>query len=299
MNSAQVLAISPDANEAIQLRRGVAADAQICGQIVYDAFRTISEKHNFPPDFPNPEVAIGMITGLLAHPRFYSVIAERGDSIVGSNFMDERNPIAGIGPITVNPACQDSRVGRLLMNDVMARAENQNFAGVRLVQAAYHSRSLSLYTKLGFDIREPLAVLQGPALMQYIPGYTVRPALLSDLDACNRLCRQVHGHDRAGELTDATNRGTARVVEQNGQITGYTTAVAFFGHTVGEGRQDVQALIADATGFGGPGFLLPIRDSELFRWCLNHGLRVVMTMTLMSKGLYNEPRGTFLPSVFY
>ncbi len=299
MSSVQALTSTDDSNPAITFRRGVVADAQPCGQIVYEAFRSISEKHNFPPDFPNADAAIGMITGLLGHSGFYSVIAERGGVILGSNFMDERNPIAGIGPITVDPSCQDNSVGRMLMRDVISRAESQNFAGVRLVQAAYHSRSLSLYTKLGFDIREPLAMLQGPALLQRIPGYAVRPATLADLDACNNLCQRIHGHHRSGELTDAINRGTARVVEQNGVITGYTTAVAFFGHTVGEGRHDVQALIADAAGFGGPGFLLPIRDTELFRWCLNNGLRVIQTMTLMSKGLYNEPRGTFLPSVFY
>lgn len=299
MNSTHALASTPDSGTAITLRRGVAADAPTCGQIVYDAFRSIAEKHNFPPDFPNPEVATGMIAGLLGHPGFYSVIAERDGVVLGSNFMDERNPIAGVGPITVDPGCQDSTVGRMLMADVQARALGQGFAGVRLVQAAYHSRSLALYTKLGFDIREPLAMLQGPALMQRIPGYEVRPATLADLATCNNLCQRVHGHDRKGELTDAINQGTARVVEQTGRITGYTTAVAFFGHSVGESRHDLQALIADAAGFGGPGFLLPIRDSELFRWCLEHGLRVIQTMTLMSHGLYNEPRGAFMPSVFY
>jgi hypothetical protein len=32
---------------------------------------------------------------------------------------------------------------------------------------------------------------------------------------------------------------------------------------------------------------------------LGKGLRVVQPMTLMSTGLYNEPRGAFLPSVIY
>ena len=49
--------------------------------------------------------------------------------------------------------------------------------------------------------------------------------------------------------------------------------------------------------FPGPGFLLPTRNSDVFRWCLANGLRVVQPMTLMSIGLYNEPRGAFMPSV--
>jgi len=61
----------------------------------------------------------------------------------------------------------------------------------------------------------------------------------------------------------------------------------------------MKALIGAAPAFLGPGFLLPTRNAELFRWCLDHGLRVVQPMTLMSVGLYNEPAGAFLPSVLY
>jgi hypothetical protein len=75
--------------------------------------------------------------------------------------------------------------------------------------------------------------------------------------------------------------------------------VGFFGHAVGEGNADLQALIGAASAFAGPGLLLPTRNGELFRWCLAHGLRVIQPMTLMSLGLYNEPRGVFLPSILY
>jgi hypothetical protein len=78
-----------------------------------------------------------------------------------------------------------------------------------------------------------------------------------------------------------------------------TTAVGFFGHAVGETSDGLKALIGAAAVFAGPGFLLPIRNWELFRWCLDNGLRVVEPMTLMSVGLYNEPVGAFLPSVLY
>ena len=60
---------------------------------------------------------------------------------------------------------------------------------------------------------------------------------------------------------------------------------------------DVQALIGAAPAFAGAGILVPVRNAELFRWCLENGLRVVQPMTLMSMGLYNEPKGSFLPSV--
>lgn len=80
-------------------------------------------------------------------------------------------------------------------------------------------------------------------------------------------------------------------------MVGSAAAVAFFGHAVGETNDSLKALIGAAQSFPGPGFLLPTRNGELFRWCLDKGLRVVQPMTLMSVGLYNEPAGAFLPSV--
>ena len=89
------------------------------------------------------------------------------------------------------------------------------------------------------------------------------------------------------------------LVERHGRITGYSTALAFFGHSVAETNIDLQALIAAAETFGGPGILVPTRNAGLFRWCLENGLRVVEPMTLMSLGLYNEPNGAYLPSILF
>ena len=283
----------------VKVRSGTPADAENCGRICYNAFKTISEAHGFAPDFPAPEVAIDVLTQMLANPKFYSVVAEVDGRIVGSNFLDERNTIAGVGPITVDPTVQNRAVGRRLMDAVHERATERDFAGVRLIQAGFHTRSLSLYAKLGYEVREPLACMQGNAVGISIAGHVVRPAAPADLENCNRLCREVHGHDRGGELKDAITQGSATVVEHGGQITGYATGVGFFGHAVAETNKDLKALIGAAKEFAGPGFLLPTRNGELFRWCLSNGLRVAQPMTLMSKGLYNEPAGAFLPSILY
>jgi GNAT superfamily N-acetyltransferase len=283
----------------IKLRSGTPEDAEICGTICYNAFRTISEAHGFAPDFPAAEIAIGLLKWMLMHPQFHSVVAEIDGRIVGSNFLDERNTIAGVGPITVDPTAQNRAIGRRLMDAVHKRAAERNFAGVRLIQAGFHTRSLSLYAKLDYDVRENLACMQGNTLGVSIEGYVVRPAAEADVKSCNRLCRQVHGHDRDGELRDGLGRGSAAVVEHDGRITVYATVIGFFGHAVGETNKDLKALIGAAKEFAGPGFLLPTRNGELFRWCLNNGLRIAQPMTLMSKGLYNEPAGAFLPSILY
>jgi hypothetical protein len=141
--------------------------------------------------------------------------------------------------------------------------------------------------------------MQGEPLGVTIPGYKVRSATAADAEACDRLCFTVHGHDRGRDLRDAIGQGTATVVERAGRITGYTTQIAFFGHAVGDSNDDIKALIGAAPSFAGPGFLLPSRNAELFRWCLSHGLRMVQPMTLMTMGLYNEPQGAYLPSVLF
>ncbi len=284
---------------SVTLRRGILEDAKPCGEICYRAFTAIAEQHNFPPELPSPEIATMLLSERLAHPSFYGVVAELDGRIVGSNFVDERSIIAGIGPITVDPAVQNRAVGRELMKHALGRVIQRRFLGVRLVQAAYHNRSLSLYAKLGFVAREPLSTMQGAPLAVQIPGYTVRPATEGDIDACNQVCLNVHGHDRGGELLDAIKGETATVVEHGGRITGYATAVEFIGHAVGETNEELKALIGAATAFPCPGFLLPTRNGKLFLWCLEHGLRVVQPMTLMSIGLYNEPAGAFLASILY
>jgi predicted N-acetyltransferase YhbS len=292
-------AISVGPARGLTLRVAKPEDAPICGQICHEAFHRINAAHGFPGDFPSPEAATGLLSRMFSNPNLYCVVAESDGQIVGSNCMDERSSVAGIGPITVHPTAQNRGAGRKLMEAVLERAQERNFLGVRLVQAAFHNRSLSLYTTLGFDAREPLSVMQGPALRKRIEGCTVRPAQVSDLEVCNRVCNQVHGHDRSRELKDAIAEGEALVVERHGRITGYSTRLAFFGHSVAETNIDLQALIAAAEAFGGPGILVPTRNASLFRWCLENGLRVVEPMTLMSLGLYNEPNGAYLPSILF
>jgi GNAT superfamily N-acetyltransferase len=287
------------ARPVIVIRTATPEDSLVAGQICFNAFSVISSAHGFPCDLPGPEAAIGLLSMMFSSPGFYCVVAEHDGRIVGSNCLDERSLIRGIGPITIDPNVQNLGVGRKLMQAAMDRANEQGAAGVRLVQAAFHNRSLSLYTSLGFGIREPLSCLQGQTLQRSVPGCTVRPAKSDDVNACNALSRRVHGFDRGVDLAQAIEQGTARVVEREDRVTGYTTHLAFFGHSTAETNIDLQALIASVESFAGPGILVPSRNSALLRWCLANGLRVVQPMTLMSTGLYNDPAGAWLPSVLF
>lgn len=287
----------------VSIRRAQPEDHDVLSTICFEAFADINRRHGFPPDFPELPAAEAMMTVALNAPFVYGVVAELDGRPIGSNFIWETGSIFGVGPITVDPSVQQKAVGRRLMSAVLDRAAEQKAAGVRLLQAAFNTTSMSLYTKLGFDVREPIACLQGPVPRVVIPAHEARPATRDDLDACADVCRRVHGHDRTGELAAGIEQQTACVVEQVGRIVGYTTGVGFFGHTVALSNDGLKALIAatptPTPAIAGPGLLLPTRNGELFRWCLANGLRMVLPMSLMSLGLYNEPRGAFLPSILF
>ncbi len=112
----------PKSQSDVIVRPATAQDAPACGQICYDAFGTLNQAHCFPSDFPVPEAAVGVLSAMFSHPGFYCVVAEAGGRIAGSNCLDERAAIAGVGPITIDPEIQNGGVGRILMHAVKPTA---------------------------------------------------------------------------------------------------------------------------------------------------------------------------------
>jgi GNAT superfamily N-acetyltransferase len=283
----------------VTLRAAESADADACARILFDAFGQIHDHHRFPRDFPSMEAATGMLAAWVPHPQIWGVVAEVDDLIVGSNFLDERDPIAGVGPITVDPGGQNSGVGRKLMEAVIERGKDA--PGIRLVQDGFHMRSLSLYTSLGFEVTATCIVMSG------IPKgdaerVDVRPLSESDLAECEALCMKVHGFTRTGALRDSLQVFAPQVAERDGRIVAYATTLNFWpmAYGVAETEEDMQGLLlgaAEATGE--PLALLAPLRSGLFRWCLAHGMRCVKPMNVMARGSYEEPQGSWFPSVLY
>lgn len=289
--------------EAVTLRPVGAGDVEECGRICYEAFKSIAGAHNFRPDFPTPESAAELVRALATNPNVFGVAAEAGGRVVGSNFLWEHDAVRAVGPVTVEPGAQARGVGRRLMEAVLERGRGAE--SVRLVQDAFNLASLSLYASLGFDVKEPLVEMEGALSGELGDGFEVRRINEDDFGACAELCRRVHGFDRANELRGVPPFLTTFVALREGRLTAYAAAPHFWAlnHAVAETEDDMRALLVGAGNLGGAdrplSFLLPTRQTNLFRWCLSKGLRVVKPLTLMSKGRYEEPRGCFLPSVGY
>lgn len=245
-----------------------------------------------------------LVDSSVAGRGMFGVVAEREGSVLGSNFLSEADPIRGVGPITIDPEFQGKGIGRQLMKAVIDRGRGA--AGIRLVQDAFNARSLSLYASLGFEVKEPLMMMQGRpnGRTGHDIDFEVRPMRAADRNGCIALCRLVHRYDRAHELRPAGPLSEPWVVLREGRVTAYATAPNFWAvnHGVAESDEDMQALLL---GFAAARpepvwFLLPIRQARFFEWCLKAGLRVIKPMTLMAMGDYQEPLDScWFPSVIY
>ena len=72
----------------IVLRPGTAADAPACGSICYEAFKAIGTEHNFPPDFPSPEVASGLLS-MKEYMAVLDAIVRRSEVTLRADFVEE------------------------------------------------------------------------------------------------------------------------------------------------------------------------------------------------------------------
>lgn len=286
---------------AVNIRPATPSDADACGHIIFEAFESVARAHGFAPDFPSPEAGIQLAQTFITDPNVFAVVAEENGRVIGSNFLSEKDPIRGVGPITAGPQAQGRGIGRRLMEAVIERGKSA--VGIRLLQDGYNMRSLSLYASLGFEVREPVVLMAGRPTGKPIPGAVVRPLSERNLRACGELYARIHGFSRSGELAAALTSFAPMVVERDGRITGYLAAPTFWiaNHSVAETEDDMRALIlgAGAAAAEPLSFLLPSRQARLLRWCLDNGLRAVKPMTIMSMGEYRTPHGDFTPSVFY
>jgi ribosomal protein S18 acetylase RimI-like enzyme len=287
----------------VQLREIEPDDIDVAARIAYEAFAGIHDRHRFPRDFPTLDVARGLVAAFGSHPSIWGVVAESGGRVVGSNFLDERGPVRGVGPITVDPDAQAAGVGRRLMETVIERGTRAD--GIRLLQDSFNTASLALYCSLGFRVEESVALMAGTPNVAPRRGVEVRPLVEHDIPACEELYVFVHGFDRTRELRDALAAPAfdPYVALREGRIVAYATTLHQFGaaHAVAESEDDMAALISGAVVPGGPpaSFLLPLHQHGLLRWCLAAGLRIVKPMNYMVMGRYRRPQGAWIPSVLY
>jgi predicted N-acetyltransferase YhbS len=283
-----------------QLRDVRREDAEACAAVAFRAHAAVSAAHNFPPELPSLAIAARFIQSKVDDPNTQGFLIERTGRIVGSIFLTiiPECPVAGIGPLTVDPDAEGG-IGRRLVQAALRGAHQIGLTEVRLIQSPMHLRSLALYTKAGFNVCEPLLTVENAVPVNAANGDGVRLATPDDVARCQQICHEAYGFARTFELNAAISRQIATVVERDSKIVGYACGIGFRGHAVCETTEELKSLIVHSPRHPGGGFFVPARNGELLRWLFQHGVRALWPATLMSSGGYRQPTSAFLPAMAF
>lgn len=288
---------------SIEIARVTPAHVPELAEICYHAFGSLHDRHGVERDFDRPETA-AMVIGLFAgRPDFAGFVAidrrpEADGRLLGSNFISFSDPVAGVGPITVRPDAQARGVGKLLMQAVMDEARRRGVGQVRLLQEAINTSSLSLYTKLGFDWQEAVA------LMRPTPAAADHPAARRiterDLGEIDRLSRRHYHSTRVNEVAGYLKIDLPGfILDRAGRAVGYYFP-SFFGHGFAETAEDLADLIAHTLRHCPPEFhkaLLPLGQNDLHRALLARGGRTIKLVNYMTTGEFKHPDGAWISSI--
>jgi ribosomal protein S18 acetylase RimI-like enzyme len=270
------------------------------GRICYEAFKDLHDRHHFPLDLPSAALARQVLGMMMGRGDFYSVVALLDRQVVGSNFLSLSDPVAGIGPVTLEPCHQGKDIGLALMQDVVEHGRRRGIERIRLLQETINVASLSLYASMGFDSREEVAYLQAAAAPAEDPD--VRPVTDQDLPAVEQLSADIYRASRRNEVAAAIRYDFSPLLrERGGRVTGYLIP-GLFGHGVAESEDDACALVGEVARRLPPHaarFFCPVRQASFFRRVLKMGCRTIKVWTLMTLGPYEPPREVWMPSVLY
>jgi predicted N-acetyltransferase YhbS len=229
---------------------------------------------------------------------FYGVVALRDGRPVGSNFLSLMDPVAGLGPITIDCSCQGQGIGRALMQDVIDYARRKGIEQVRLFQDSFNVASLSLYASLGFDVKEAAAFMQAAPAAE--ADHSVRSVTEADLRGIEELSKRIYKNSRRNEVAAAGPYGFAAFLrEHQGRVTGYLIP-GIFGHGIAETEGDALALIGEAARRLPPPFarfFCPLSEGSFYRKALQAGCRAIKVMNYMTLGPYQHPDEVWMPSV--
>jgi GNAT superfamily N-acetyltransferase len=293
-----------------RIRRVSAADLPSIGSILYEAFNQVFARHGYPPPVPTREAGETLVSAYHDYDPSACFVAVRDDRLVGSAFFHRRGRRAGVGPVTVDPACQGEGIGRLLMERVIE--ELSDCSSIRLFQDAFNQQSFSLYVRLGFQVKDVMAVLRaepGPASFAVPPGIPgiIRPMTVGDVPTVAARDTELTGLERSRDLDYLRERGPGFVLEgADGAIRGYSASFRigdnlFLGPAAAPDAGGLYALLDATFRFMKPRVVtvrVAARPGEVMASLLESGFRVRSIGTYMVRGEYDEPSGVSLSALF-
>jgi len=298
---------STSTTQAVTLVPVTEAHIPDLARICHEAFTAFHDRHALPRDIPDVETGTTIISMTATRPDYIGVAAIVDGRVVGSNFLTFADEVAGVGPITVDPACQSRRIGRRLMQWAVDEARRRGIRQTRLFQEATNATSLSLYTALGFEWRD------AAALMQAVPSGAdhpqIRPMTTADRAAVERISTSSYGHSRAADAAVLLDAGLPAFVRVNDADEPIAYLIAtLFGHAgadathlneadAGRALLDLAAHAARHAPEPMARFICPLSHECLFRAALAAGHRTLKVVNCMSLGAWTPAPGVHFPSI--
>lgn len=294
----------------VRIRRVAAADLPPIGSILYEAFNQVFARHGYPPPVPTREAGETLVSAYYDYDPSACFVALQDDRLVGSAFFHRRGRRAGVGPVTVDPACQGKGIGRILMEHVID--ELSDCSSIRLFQDAFNQQSFSLYVRLGFQVKDVMAVFRsepGPASFPVPPAMpgACRPMTAEDVPAVAACDTELTGLERSRDLEYLRERGPGFVFQgPDGAIRGYSASFRigdnlFLGPAAAPDAPGLHALLDATFRFMKPRVVtvrVAARPGEIMTSLLESGFRVRSIGTYMVRGEYREPAGASLSALF-
>jgi predicted N-acetyltransferase YhbS len=93
-------------------------------RVCVEAFRAFNDSVGHPEEFPGGRAACGVAAAHAGAPADMElfVAVDGGGRVVGTNSIDLRDAVAGIGPLAVSPGGWSAGVGRRLMEACLEAA---------------------------------------------------------------------------------------------------------------------------------------------------------------------------------
>lgn len=288
------------------IRRMEERDVIRAGEVIVAAFNDVFSRHGFPPPFPSAESGVMLARGYLHLEPQECFVAEEGGKVVGSGFLHLRGATAGIGPITVDPACQSKGVGKEIMMTVIRAG--RHCPSLRLVQDTFNTVSFPLYSKLGFAAHGLVASLGGQDLRPATRprGIAIREATMDDAARLAALDTKLTGIVRPRDLQYFLQQSHQLMSFNDGKLAGYLCMLplgesVFLGPAAAADPPSLKALISAASErLSGKTLRMrfPTRHHELLVEIIKMGFRVEALQTYMVRGPWKTPKGADLLALF-
>lgn len=318
----------------LTIRPLMPADIPRAGEILHQAFNEVFAAHGYPAPISDLAAGRALVTAYRDYEPTGSFVALHEGRIVGSAFLHRRGDRVGVGPVTVDPSCQGRGVGRKLMERIIE--EVGDCTSIRLFQDAFNRESFALYVRLGFVVRDVMAVLRAapPRFDADVAPGAPDPGASPGAGAClsdgrsggagagsPAICREMEpwdlvnavacdtaltGMSRPRDLAFLLDHGQAAVLEQDGGIRGFAASflvrdTLFVGPAAAPTAAELVRLVADLTRRSGARVVsvrAPSRPGDLLQMLLQAGFEVRSLGTYMVRGRYDEPSGALLASMF-